>query len=78
MKPGEKTAKQNRAHKHALGDQPNNVANKYLSGHRGQQVVIYFGREQILAGELEAFDLYSFTVDGCLVFKGPGVWIRAV
>lgn len=77
-RPGEKTAQQNREHKHALGEHPNNVANKWLAAHRGKQVVVYVGKHQAHAGELEGFDLYSFTVDGCLFFKGPGVWIRGV
>ena len=75
-KPGEKTAKQNREHKHALGEHPNNVANKWLADHRGKQVIVYVAKEVVMAGHLEAFDLYSFTVNGALFFKGPGVWIQ--
>lgn len=74
--PGEKTTEQNRDYKHAMGEQPNNVANKWLAEHRGQQVVVYVGREAVNAGVLEAFDLYSFVVNGALFFKGPGVWIQ--
>ena len=75
MKPGEKTTQQNKDYKHAMGDQPNNVANKYLATHRGKSVTVTTNG-QVVAGVLEAFDVYSCVVDGCLFFKGPGVWIR--
>lgn len=76
MKPGEKTTEQNRAYKHAMGEQPNHVANKWFAEHRGKYVAVHFGLESITAGTLESFDLYSFVVGGYLFFKGPGVWIE--
>lgn len=77
MKPGEKVEQQNREHKHALGESPNTVANKWLSAARGERVEVHVGKEMVWFGVLEAFDLYSFQVNGALFFKGPGVWIRS-
>jgi hypothetical protein len=76
MKPGEKVVKQNKEYKHQSGEQPNNVANRFLADCRGEVVIVYFGEAAMHAGKLEEFDLYSFVVDGSLFFKGPGVWIQ--
>lgn len=75
MKPGEKTVERNRDYKHALGEQPNRVANKWLVDHRGTDVIVHHAGFCV-SGVLEAFDLYSLVVSGVLVFKGPGVWIE--
>lgn len=83
--PGDKTAKANKEHKHALGEAPNRVANTYLANARGKSVVVYVEKQIVTTGILQEFDLYCFTVrpegadddsGDCLFFKGPGVWIR--
>ena len=79
MKPGEKTAEQNKDYKHAMGKAPNSTANAYLAAARGKQVFVTApGKKAGVTGTLVGFDLYSLQVGTTLIFKGPGVTVEVV
>lgn len=83
IKPGERTAHNQKKYKHAHGEGANSVANRFLASRKGRSIQIETINNEVmrLAGVMQGFDMYSIhlNVDGedVLVYKGPGLIISS-